>query len=222
MLQESEMIFIYKCYAIVLVLFTVLSLGMPPLQGVIWVNHWNSIFLDQFFASVTNLGNGLILIPFFIILSLKRFYLSLALVVNGMVQGIIVSIFKQVLFPGAKRPIHYLDIDSVHLVSGVDIHSSMSFPSGHTVTIFGLCIFLSLCYKNKMLSFFLVCLATLVGISRVYLLQHFFLDITVGAVVGTSVGVLVFHFFENMNKPTWMSQRLKFKIKVNRPNPKFN
>jgi membrane-associated phospholipid phosphatase len=222
MLPEGELIFTYKCYAFVLILFSLLSLSMSPIQGVVWMNHWNSIFLDQFFASITNLGNGLILIPFLVILSLKRFYLSLALIVNGVVQGIVVSIFKQVLFPGAKRPIHYLDIDSVHLVSGVDIHGSMSFPSGHTVTIFGLCIFLSLCYKNKVLSFVLVCLATLVGLSRVYLLQHFLLDVTVGAVIGTSVGILVFHFFENMNKPTWMSHRLKFRLKANRANPKFN
>ena len=222
MLNRNELLFTYKSYAIVLAIFSLSSIALPSIQGVLWINQQNTLFLDRLFASITNLGHGLILLPFLIILSLKRFYLSLALTVNAAIQGVVVSLFKQILFPSAKRPIQYLDIDTIHTVPGVTIHSTMSFPSGHTVTIFGLCIFLSLAYKNRMLTIVLLCISSFVALSRVYLLQHFMLDVTVGAVIGTTIGFVVFHFFENMNKPTWMIQRLKVKLKSNRPNPKFN
>lgn len=222
MRNKMEVKFIYHAYAIVLVFLGALSLELSPVQGVILMNSLNTPFLDQFFSATTNLGNGLILVPFLIILSWTRIYLSIGLFANGMIQGIIVSIFKQVIFPSAKRPIQFLDLAEVHTIPGITIHSMKSFPSGHTVTIFGLCIFLSLCYRNRLLTIILLAVASLVAISRVYLLQHFFIDVTAGAAIGITVGIIVYHFFEDMNKPTWMTKRINPKWKINRPQPKFS
>ncbi len=84
------------------------------------------------------------------------------------------------------------------LVDGIHLHSWHSFPSGHTATFF---VFFSLCaflYAEKRLPccqwFGLICflLALLGGYSRIYLSQHFLLDVTVGMAEAILVSVFVF------------------------------
>ncbi|MEO5979269.1 MAG: phosphatase PAP2 family protein [Chryseolinea sp.] len=212
--SENEYAFVNRAYAVILILFSILSVSLSPIQGVLWINSWSTDFFDLFFSRVTHFGNGVIIVPFLIILSFRKIYLSIALAVSGLVQGLVVLICKRVLFPFAERPISELSQCAAHFISGVNVHHSNSFPSGHTVTIFGLCIFLSLCFKNRTLTYVLLILATIVGISRVYLLQHYITDVAVGSLIGSSTSIIVFHFFENMNKPTWMTNAPRFRLRT--------
>ena len=72
-------------------------------------------------------------------------------------------------------------------MSGIDLHAAFSFPSGHAATIFSLCVgimLFSAAPARKLSCFFI---ALLVAYSRVYLSQHFLIDIYFGSLLGVLV-----------------------------------
>ena len=186
------------------------------------VNRLNSPFLDRFFTFVTNLGNGIVIVAFGVILCFRSIYLGVALVTSGIFEAVISSFCKRILFPSAGRPMSLIDESLVHVVPHVEIHTAMTFPSGHTVTIFGLCVFLALAFKNNYITILLALLSGLVAISRVYLLQHFVADIAGGALIGSFFAGLIYHSFEQMNKPQWMNIRLEVPLKSPKSKHKFS
>lgn len=214
----------YRAFGIVIAIFILISILLSPANGVLIFNSQHTPFLDLFFASITNFGDGILMIPCAILLCFRTIYLAIGLIASGILEGIIVSLCKRVFFSHAGRPMSMLDASMVHFVPNVDVHRAMSFPSGHTVTIFGICIFLALSFKNKYITAVLVILSTLVAISRVYLLQHFVFDIAGGALIGTATGVTIYHVMEQIKKPRWMN--LHFKIRLSstetETKPKFS
>jgi membrane-associated phospholipid phosphatase len=204
--------FVFVSYAIVLGLLLVCSFSFSQLQTLVLINGTNTQQLDLFFSMVTHFGNGVLLVPVTIALLFRRFFMSVALVASGVVQGIAVLLCKRVFFTDAIRPLALFKEIPFHKVSGVDIHYAMSFPSGHTVTAFGICVFLSLCYRNMMLTFILLLIALMVGLSRVYLLQHFLMDVACGAVIGFGTALMAYHLFSTMSSPKWLNERLELTI----------
>jgi len=65
----------------------------------------------------------------------------------------------------------------------------ISFPSGHSVTVFALAYVLSRAYPKGSVPFY--GLAILVALSRVYLARHFLSDVVAGAAVGLFAGWIV-------------------------------
>lgn len=222
--MQKDTAFLYIGYAVIVVSFFLLHTMYGSVNTVVFINSWHTPFLDRLFASVTQLGNGLVVLPFILFFLFHRFYATLGLTLNVLIQGIIVSLFKRVLFHDAPRPINFLNTSLIHVIDGVDIHRLMSFPSGHTVTIVGLCFFLSLYFKKRVLSLFLLVVSILVGLSRIYLLQHFALDVSMGALIGVVCAAFAYHLFDTMNKPTWMQGYMEIKLRVKAPKkePRFN
>jgi len=62
-----------------------------------------------------------------------------------------------------------------------------SFPSGHTITAFAFFLALTFFTKNHAWQVLYFVLAVLVGFSRIYLQQHFAIDVLVGSLVGVLV-----------------------------------
>jgi len=60
--------FVYGSYACVVLVLVLLSIMIPPVDAVIWINSWNTPALDILFPTITELGNGLIMIPFAVLL----------------------------------------------------------------------------------------------------------------------------------------------------------
>lgn len=71
----------------------------------------------------------------------------------------------------------------------------LSFPSGHTTTAFALAVVLAHFFPGGRALWFL--LAVLVGLSRLYLVEHFLADVVAGAGLGFAVGWAV----------VWLSNR---------------
>jgi membrane-associated phospholipid phosphatase len=99
-------------------------------------------------------------------------------------------------------------------VPGVELHHWGSFPSGHTTTAFMLASFLYLVLPKKMkIHWLLMGIAFLVGISRVYLMQHFLMDIWAGALLGILSSLvsymLVLKFFSKKIYQKSILQNLK-------------
>lgn len=150
--------------------------------------------LDKILSYVTLLGTGyfaiLILLPLLFFQKYRNKRYLLAAILCNTVPAIFAQIIKNMV--NAPRPLKYFDhADWIHIVEGQPFQYHLSFPSGHTVTAFALCCFLTLLLGQKHrywgMAFFLVALA--IGYSRIYLSQHFFTDVFAGSFIGT-VGCL--------------------------------
>jgi len=78
--------------------------------------------------------------------------------------------------------------------------TSYSFPSGHATVIFAAMTALSLHYRNKKLTVFLMLFGLLVSVSRVMLGVHEPLDVIFGSIIGIVSGFLVYRAYENYQK----------------------
>jgi membrane-associated phospholipid phosphatase len=169
----------------------------------IFINEHNNLFADWFFRYYTNLGDGMV--PLLVSIFLLFFSVRKAFLVglSTAFAGLLSQFFKQVIFPAMDRPkLFFQNFYELHLVRGVEIHSSHSFPSGHTTTAF--CLFLVLAYftDRKWLQLVYFLLACLVGYSRIYLSQHFLIDVFFGALFGTISALIFIYFFES-KKQKW-------------------
>jgi membrane-associated phospholipid phosphatase len=86
-------------------------------------------------------------------------------------------------------------LTQIKFVDGVEIfQGATSFPSGHTMSafaIYGLAAFL---FENPTLKAIFALIAVLIGVSRVYLVEHFPEDVLVGAILGLMIGISVYRY----------------------------
>ena len=121
-------------------------------------------------------------------------------------SGIVVQLMKKVIFPHSPRPYkifeHYADF---HFIDNVHYYFHQSFPSGHSSSIFGLMLILSAISNNRLNQYLYFAIALIVAFSRVYLSQHFFLDILIGSLIGMLSGLFAWFCLspDNLNKK-WM------------------
>jgi membrane-associated phospholipid phosphatase len=201
---------IVQCAVILIV-----ALVVPRSGTVILINGIHTPFLDSFFRIVTNLGNALIFVPLLIWTLFVEFRYSLMVLIAASIHAILVSLFKEFLFPDIMRPIVVIDNSLLHFVEDVAVHSNSTFPSGHTATIVTAVLLTSFFLKRKDLTIMLFSLGLIVGLSRVYLLQHFFQDVAGGVVVGafsSTFSILILSF--NKNIP-WMGNKIQLQPRVN-------
>ncbi|MDH5380045.1 MAG: phosphatase PAP2 family protein [Cyclobacteriaceae bacterium] len=176
--------FLYLMYALIIV-GGVLVIFFNKGDMVLYLNIHHNKIADIFFKYITFLGDGLMLIPFFLILVFRSKkesiqLLSISLFVLLLSQGL-----KKSLFSGMLRPTAFLGKDiEWNFVEGVTVVTNNTFPSGHTLTAFAIFFFASLLINKKWAFITGFLLALSVAISRVYLLQHFFIDVYFGAILG--------------------------------------
>lgn len=123
-----------------------------------------------------------------------RFALMIALM--GILALPVMYMMKDAI--GVDRPITFLEkkaaVDDVVLVPSIHLNRGQtSFPSGHTMAAFALFSLLSLMLGRKHAKWGLLFafLAILVGISRIFLVQHFLIDVLAGAVLGLLLSGLI-------------------------------
>lgn len=164
---------------------------------VLALNNTHNIVLNYFFRIWTYGGDGVLFAVIAVFLLFTRRNYGYIYLLVGLIQGGISFLMKQVLFIGSPRPKTYFEGEQVlDFIEGVDVHSYNSFPSGHTMTAFSIACFLALMLQNRKWSIILAFGAVLVGISRIYLLQHFLIDVVAGSLIGVMVSTIVFMFSE--------------------------
>jgi len=163
----------------------------------LWVNKNHCSFQDLFYKYWTHLGDGLAFAILIIIFLLLNYYRAIMIVFAVISQTIIIQGLKRFVFSDVVRPkLFFENFGELYQVAGVDIHGYNSFPSGHTATAFTIAVLLSLFFKNRYATGLLMIMSIMVGLSRVYLLQHFFVDIYFGSIIGFLNGVIVYSWME--------------------------
>lgn len=175
------------------------SAGRP--DAVLFFSDHRTVEGDTFFKLVTHLGEGPV---YFVAGVLALFYRPrYSLLVAA--TGLSVMAFSAGLkaFFAQDRPLAFFEktglAQHINLVSGVDVHTGpTSFPSGHAMSAFalyGLLVFLLPTKKTYAFAGFAT--ALLIALSRVYLVQHFWCDVYVGALVGTLIAWLVYYLYQS-------------------------
>lgn len=167
---------------IILVLFSFLG-GKEDLF--LLLNHDLGLTADFFFQYFTHAGDGIFWVPlalYFIFYKRKLLPLILSAII---LSTLLVQTGKKIIYPNEARPTAAIESTSqspIHTVKGVTVHSNNSFPSGHTTTAFSL--FLLGCLLLPYPYFWLIgfTAALLAGYSRIYLAQHFPLDVGAGMI----------------------------------------
>jgi membrane-associated phospholipid phosphatase len=178
---------------------TLLLLFYPKGVVEIKINQSNHPALDIFFYYTTAIGNGWTAAVFILILLLfVNIYWAIISCSAILLSTILIQLFKYYLFKDVVRPIVFLEPhkNMLHFVEGVHVNSFNSFPSGHTVQAACLTLCMALCIPNKKQGVFLFFICILVGLSRVYLLQHFLIDTYFGTWIGLIVAFFTYYFFE--------------------------
>jgi len=166
---------------------------------VLWLNERHTPFWDTFFKYCTHLGDGALLGVLGLIFLLTNYYRFLTFMIAVALQTVFVHLFKQWLSAGEPRPKTFFadQIDTLNFVEGVTVRGYDSFPSGHTASGFVLFFFLILLIENKALKLLCFVSAVLVGLSRIYLIQHFARDVYVGSLFGVVAVVLAVFLMRN-------------------------
>ncbi|MEM9001314.1 MAG: phosphatase PAP2 family protein [Bacteroidota bacterium] len=176
------------------------------------INSLRNNFLDVFFINASSLGNAItVLFAFVLVLRFKLKWLAVFLLAFG-IQVMLVLLCKKGFYAGALRPYLYFYRsgmgDLVHLVEGVKIRYVNSFPSGHTATIFFLVSFFALLSRNKVASWVLMFVGCFVGLSRIYLVQHFYSDVYFGLVFGTLSSIIAYLVVRRYSK-AWHTKQIR-------------
>jgi membrane-associated phospholipid phosphatase len=162
----------------------------------LFINRYHSSYGDIFFTHATLLGDGISATLVVVVLLFINYRSAATLAVSNILCAVIIQSLKRTIFTDSIRPIQFFHgIHNLYVVSGVEIYSFNSFPSGHSATIFTTCAILSLKTDHKIVRACLLGAACLIAFSRVYLSQHFFEDIYTGAIIGFFVAVLTAAFF---------------------------
>ncbi|MEP6713449.1 MAG: phosphatase PAP2 family protein, partial [Ferruginibacter sp.] len=99
-------------------------------------------------------------------------------------SGIAVQIIKNLI--NSPRPKLFFEHGQyLFFIDNLSLSGYASFPSGHTATAFAIATVSMLILKNKKWNLSFLIAAILVGYSRIYLAQHFLLDVLTGALIGT-------------------------------------
>ena len=143
------------------------------------------------------------------------------------VSALTTQLFKHIV--NAPRPVTWFAANmpevQLPLVEGVRMNYWFSFPSGHTTSFFALFFALSILTTQALqerrsltdkagltasaiiqLIFFI--LAALGGYSRIYLSQHFALDVFAGILVGTLISVLCYAVLYRYEDKKWYNYRV--------------
>ena len=121
----------------------------------------------------------------------------------------------------APRPVtwfeKYMTDTQLPLVEGVKMNHWFSFPSGHTTSFFALALVASILLtrlprESKMTNCFiqilLFLLAAIGGYSRIYLSQHFALDVFAGILVGCLITLACYAIFNRFEGQKWYNYRV--------------
>ncbi len=173
-------------YSIFLIISTIILILYPRHEIHLYINSHNSPVLDVFFKYLTYLGSGWALVFVMTVLAITHKQKAGGLLLSALIFNFFVQLLKHTV--KEYRPVKFFETFysdyQLHLVEGVKIHFYNSFPSGHTATAFAILFFLAFLTRKQWLQVLYLILAILIGYSRMYLSEHFLVDIFAGSIIG--------------------------------------
>jgi len=162
------------------------------------LNAFHHPIADVIFKNITHIGGVssafLALVFLFFVNRSAMIELIIALAFS---IGVTASI-KFIIAPNSVRPVYALK--NLRTVPGVTNTEKNSFPSGHTTYIFCIAASFAARIRKTPLGFVIGAIAVAVAFSRIYLSQHYVIDVIVGGFIGI-IGGLLGRYFMHVNPP---------------------
>lgn len=191
----------FSVYTAFLLAGIFLVLFFTKAQGFYFLNPYHHTLLNYIFYFFTFLGDGFFCISLgILLLFFKGRKLCLLIISSYLFSGIVAQGLKY--FIDEARPAIYKGLEGYNnFIPNVTLHNYHSFPSGHSSSGFALATVLALSSINKKYSFIFLLSAILIGYSRVYLGQHFLIDVLAGSFIGVLSGIIC---WLSLYKRTWL------------------
>jgi membrane-associated phospholipid phosphatase len=162
-------------------------------EGFLLINQYHTRPLDIFFILFTNLGNGLFAIGLIAIMLIrKKIGWAIQIAISFLVSGLVAQLFKHMIH--SPRPMIFFGSHGIHWIYGITRTGYASFPSGHTATIFAVTTLFSLYFPSRRAGILFFLIAALTGFSRIYLAEHFPVDVLGGLLTGVLISIAVYMF----------------------------
>lgn len=212
-------------YVLVLAVLGYILLNHGKVQIHLVINAWvGNPYWDGFFKYITHIGDGVFAFLIIFALLFVSVRSSAYILLSYLSAAVISSVLKYGIYPNTFRPhstfgyfIH--DVKLVE-VEGVEMASIRSFPSGHALSSFALFFCLMFMTRNQALKALFFLLAFVSSFSRLYLSQHWLIDVYVGSIIGVSFSLLFYAVFFQSSRfqrldttlPQFIAQRKKTRV----------
>ena len=168
-------------------ILAVLLLGLTTYLGndsfFLLLNYDGGRYIDKFFAIITTGGEVIPWVAALLFILIWRKDLIWLLVACFVISTIFVQGIKNIL-PEQPRPTKAIsNLQLIHTVEGVELYKAHSFPSGHTSAAFTVFFIACLAIEKRWIIPIGIIYASLVGYSRIYLAEHFPVDVGGGMLI---------------------------------------
>lgn len=169
----------------------ILLLALPKGEAVLWFQEHGTDQLDRAFKYITQLGEAPFIIAMGILMLFQRVGAFVLITIASVLDGLLIQFLKKMVFADAARPKLWFATDGITInqVLDVSLNSYNAMPSGHTAAAFTVFTCLGIVSRNTTAQAIFFLVAILVGVSRMYLAQHFYEDVYFGALVGMAVAL---------------------------------
>jgi membrane-associated phospholipid phosphatase len=151
-------------------------------------------WLDVLAAYLTHLADGwvpaILAIAMLVLKDVRSF-----LMIGGSAgfSALVVQFMKRMIFGEWDRPFMYKEeLGDMGWVIGIEMNHHFSFPSGHATAAFSTCMAVAVIVAQLRWAVVLALVAALLAYTRVYLSQHFLVDIAAGALIGSAMATLMY------------------------------
>lgn len=211
-MQQQVPYYYISAYIVMLAIMMGLIIGFPDAATLhLWLNGVHTPALDRLFCAISQVAEWPLYVVMVVVAGWRWRWTAYYLICEAcsalLVQGV-----KYIC--DTPRPVAILGDNpafSSIVVEGVELHQSLSTPSGHTASYFIFCTVLMVVltsttwYKHHpacagVLSVMMVIVATLGGYSRIYLSQHFLLDVAIGSVIGVTIPLLLLPLWQRIQR----------------------
>jgi membrane-associated phospholipid phosphatase len=199
---KSKKLFFYL-YLWFLILALILTFTEIKGFGIFWFDNHRSNALNIFFEAITKLGEYYIFIFFILYYLIKKSRVSFSIMALGVLMPFISYALKSYFKHPRPLTYFYKYLKNVNFkgIEDMQYHTGHnSFPSGHTFAAFAIFTLLMLTTKSRSWQIIYLLLAVFVGLSRVYLAQHFIEDVAFGSFLGVIMAILIYYIFFILGK----------------------
>ena len=166
----------------------------------LFLNGMHNDFFDVFMWYVSKTATWSLMLLFLLYIIFKNNWRLALMVVLGI--ALTITLADQISsglikdFIGRFRPTHNPEIESiVHTVKGYK-GGLYGFVSSHAANTLGVAVYISLLFRNRYITLFMMLWSLLVAYSRIYLGVHYPGDILGGMIVGVISGFVVYKIYD--------------------------
>lgn len=205
----------FSLFALFFVVGGIILLLIDRGDAIFFFSDRRQPFWNFFFFYFTKMAEEWVILSIFFVLLFIKYRFALFLTVLAFMVTF-TSFITKIIF-AHDRPLLFFTkmgiIDQINVIENVVLNGGAnSFPSGHTMAAFALYSYLAFCTSSKrIVAALLFAIALLVGISRIYLVQHFLEDVYLGAIIGLLLAILTYYLQNRLtqNPNHWANKSLR-------------